>query len=129
MSIHESRLKSGLEYGKELVDSAVAGAREARAEHFEEGELASELNEALEDALRPTLIGACAGALVAYLTGDRKSGRNALAGALVGAAVGFSGGMIWGSRRVTGTLARGAMRGVNRVQDRRWLEKNPVVYG
>ena len=129
MSIQESRLKSGIDYSMDLVESAFEGVKEARRETFDEGELATELTEALEDAWRPAVIGAFAGALVAYLTDERKSGRHALAGAVVGAAVGFSGGMIWGSRHVTGTLARGAAKSVGRMHDRRWLERNPIVYG
>ena len=94
-----------------------------------EGELAEELREVLEDSWRPALIGACAGALVGYVTDREEPSRNILAGVLIGAAVGFAGSLLWGSRHVTGTLARGAAKGVSRMHDRRWLEKNPVVYG
>lgn len=129
MSEHESPLKAGLDYGKDLVESAVGGAREARLDEFDEGELADELREVLEDSWRPALIGACAGALVGYVTNRERPSGSVVSGALVGAAVGFAGSLLWGSRHVTGTLARGAVKGVSRMQDRRWLEKNPVVYG
>jgi hypothetical protein len=129
MSEREFPLKAGLDYGKELVESAYEGAREAQADEFDEGELAEELREVIEESWRPALIGACAGALVGYVTDREKSSRNVLAGLLVGAAVGFAGSLVWGSRHVTGTLAKGAVKGVGRMHDRRWLEKNPVVYG
>lgn len=129
MSEREFPLKAGLEYGKELVESAYEGAREAQTDEFDEGELTEELREVLEDSWRPALIGACAGALVGYVTDRERSSSNVLAGLLVGAAVGFAGSLVWGSRHVTGTLAKGAVKGVGRMRDRRWLEKNPVVYG
>ncbi len=129
MSEREFPLKAGLDYGKDLVESAYEGAREAQADEFEEGELAEELREVLEDSWRPALIGACAGALVGYVTDRERSSGNVLAGLLVGAAVGFAGSLVWGSRHVTSTLAKGAARGVGRMHDRRWLQKNPVVYG
>lgn len=129
MSERESKLKAGLDYGKELMESAYEGVREAREDEFGEGEIAEELREALEDSWRPALIGACAGALVGYVTDKERSSKSIMAGVLVGAAVGFAGSLLWGSRHVTGTLAKGAVKGVGRMQDRRWLEKNPVVYG
>jgi len=129
MSEREFPLKAGLDYGKDLVGSAYEGAREAQADEFDEGELVDELREALDESWRPALIGACAGALVGYVTDRERSTGNVLAGLLVGAAVGFAGSLVWGSRHVTGTLAKGAVKGVGRMRDRRWLEKNPVVYG
>ena len=121
-------LKENLEYGKDLAASALKGADSARHEILDRGAV-PELTRAARESWQPAVIGACVGALVAYLTDDRKSAKTALAGGLVGAAVGFSGGVIWGSRNVTGTIAKGALNQVNQTRDKRWLDKNPVVYG
>ena len=125
---NQNWLKENLEYGKELASSALKGAESARHDVLAEDGL-SEISQAAKDAWQPAVIGACVGALVAYLTDERKSSRTALAGALVGAAVGFSGGVIWGSRGVTGPIAKGALKQVNQARDKHWLDKNPVVYG
>lgn len=122
-------LKENLDYGKELASSALKGADTARREVLHETEVVSEISRAAKESWQPAVIGAVVGALVAYLTDDRKSSRTIVAGGIVGAAVGFSGGVIWGSRSVTGPIAHGALKKVNEVRDQHWLEKNPVVYG
>ena len=125
---NQNWLKENLEYGKELASSALKGADSARHDVLA-GDGLSEISRAAKHSWQPAVIGACVGALVAYLTDDRKSARTALAGGLVGAAVGFSGGVLWGSRSVTGPIAQGALKQVNQVRDKHWLDKNPVVYG
>ena len=126
---NQNWLKENLEYGKELAGSALKGASAARQEVFDEGEVASEISKAARDSWQPAVIGACVGALVAYLTDERRSAKTAVVGGVLGAAVGFSGGVIWGSRGVTAPIARGAMKQVNELRDKHWLEKHPVVYG
>lgn len=125
---NQNWLKENLEYGKELGRSALKGADSARHEVLGEDGL-SEISRAAKDSWQPAVIGACVGALVAFLTDEKKSGRTALAGGLLGAAVGFSGGVLWGSRSVTGPIAKGAMKQVNQARDKHWLDKHPVVYG
>lgn len=125
---NQNWLKDNLEYGKELASSALKGADSARHDVLT-GDGVSEISRAAKDSWQPAVIGAVVGALVAYMTDERKSAKTALAGGLVGAAVGFSGGVIWGSRSVTGPIAKGAMKQVTQTRDKHWLDKNPVVYG
>lgn len=125
---NQNWLKQNLEYGKELASSAIQGADSARHDVLAADGI-SEISRAARDSWQPAVIGACVGALVAYMTDDRKSARTALAGGLVGAAIGFSGGVLWGSRGVTGPIAKGALNKVNQTRDKHWLDKNPVVYG
>jgi len=47
---------------------------------------------------------------------------------LLGAAIGFSTGMAWGTRRLTGDMARGAKKNIDTARDAHWLEKNPIDY-
>lgn len=126
---NQNWLKENLEYGKELAGGAIKGATQAGRDTFHEGDVASQLSNAAKHSWQPAVIGGCVGALVAYLTDERRSAKTALVGGVLGAAVGFSGGVLWGSRTVTGPIARGAMKQVNELRDKHWLEKNPVVYG
>ncbi|MGJ5818975.1 hypothetical protein [Paludibaculum fermentans] len=124
-----SWVKSNIEYGRDLVESGLEGASTVRKASFGDDEIAGEFSRAAEESLLPALIGACIGAAAGYITDDRKAGRGALIGGVVGGAIGFTGGLAWGSRRVTGALAGGAMKKINAARDEHWLEKHPVVYG
>lgn len=125
---NQNWLASNLEYGRALASSALKGAGSAGNDVLA-GDGASEISRAAKDAWPPAVIGACVGALVAFMMDERKSAKTALAGGLVGAAVGFSGGVIWGSRNVTGPIAKGALKQVNQARDKHWLDRNPVIYG
>ncbi|QOY88628.1 hypothetical protein [Paludibaculum fermentans] len=124
-----SWVKSNIEYGRDLVESGLEGASTVRKASFRDDEIAGEFSRAAEESLLPTLLGICIGAAAGYITDDRKSKRGALIGGVVGGAIGFTGGLAWGSRRVTGALAGGAIKKINAARDEHWLEKHPVVYG
>ena len=47
---------------------------------------------------------------------------------LLGATIGLSTGMAWGTRHLTGDMARGAKKNIDAARDSRWLEKNPIDY-
>jgi len=121
-------IKSNIEYGNNLVESGLEGASTGGKAAIEDHRVATELAQAVYDSWQPALAGACIGLLAGYLTDDRKPARGALVGSLLGAALGFGGGMAWGSRQLTGAMARGAMRSINQARDARWLETNPIDY-
>ena len=123
-----SWVKSNLDYGRELVESGMEGARSARSGELQDTDLASELASAAAESWRPALLGAVLGAALGSLSNDRKAGRGAVIGGIFGAAIGLAGGIAWESRHVTGALARGAMKQVSSVRDARWLADNPVDY-
>jgi len=124
-----SWVKSNLEYGRDLAEAGLEGATTVRKASFQDEELAGEFSRAAQESMLPLLLGVCIGAAAGYITDDRKSSRGALIGGVVGGAIGFTGGMAWGSRRVTSALAGGAMKRINATRDEHWLEKHPVVYG
>jgi hypothetical protein len=127
MRIHPS-VSSNIAYGKKLVDSGLEGASQAGKEVFAEAPLGAVLSRAAKESWKPAVIGACAGIAASVWKRDRDPAKGAILGGLVGAALGFSGGILWGSRAVTGAVVRGAMKNVNAARDQRWLEENPIDY-
>ncbi|MFB3915887.1 MAG: hypothetical protein ACE14M_04120 [Terriglobales bacterium] len=122
-------LKSNLEYGRKLVDSGIEGARSSRDTSLAAKPVSLVLSRSARHSWGPAMIGASIGILGAYL--HRKQGHAravALAYTLVGAAIGFGTGMAWGTRRLTGTVVRGAKKGIDAVRDEHWLQKHPITY-
>ena len=127
MRIHPS-LTSNIAYGKKLVGSGIEGASSAGRQFLEEEPLGTVLSRAARESWVPAVLGACAGVAISIWKGKRKLSNGAILGGLVGGALGFSGGIVWGSRNVTGAVMRGAVRNVNATRDERWLERNPIDY-
>jgi hypothetical protein len=122
-------LKSNVDYGKELIHSGVEGARSTRDAQLEGERVSSVLAHSAGQAWKPATVGASLG-VGAYLLGRRKPNLAAvLSYSLLGATIGFTVGMAWETRRLTGSMARGAMRGIQPVRDAHWLERNPINYG
>jgi hypothetical protein len=127
MRIHPA-VSSNIAYGKRLVGSGIEGASSAGRQILEEEPIGEVLSRAAKESWKPAVIGACAGMAAAIWKRDRDPAKGAVLGGLVGAALGFSGGILWGSRNVTGALVRGAAKSVGAARDERWLERNPIDY-
>jgi hypothetical protein len=56
------------------------------------------------------------------------SAGRALAYGLLGGAIGFGVGVAWESRRLTASVASGALKNIGRVRDEHWFELNPIDY-
>lgn len=123
------QIKAQLSYGKELVESGVAGANEARKAAFEAAETSELIAHAASESWQGAAVGALVGAILGVLADDRKPARGVIAGGLLGAAVGFGGSFAWKTRPITESMARGAARRINATRDEHWLEENPVAYG
>lgn len=76
----------------------------------------------------PTAVGAAIAAATASLSRRRARHELAVSG-LIGGALGLGCGLVWSSRKVIGSLARGTVRNMNHLQDARWLQRNPINYG
>lgn len=123
-------LGSNIDYGRNLVNSGVEGARTAGETYLHEESMASVLIDAVRQSWMPAAVGAYVGALGASLGQRRKPNYGAVVGAgLLGAAIGVVTGMAWGTRHLTGDMARGAMKKIDATRDAHWLEKNPIPYG
>ncbi|HVP52353.1 MAG TPA: hypothetical protein VMT05_09605 [Terriglobales bacterium] len=125
---HEPWLKSQLQYGRDLIHSAVEGARSAE-EHARTTEpVRVLLTRSARASLPWAAIGASLGLLAVYSAGKQKSIRNQLLFGLAGAALGFGAKAALGTRRLTGEMVDGAVRSVSSVRDAHWLAKHPIDY-
>ena len=128
MSIKE-KIKTNLAYGKELVESGIEGAEEARKSTLATEEKAHMIHAAAQESWQSATLGAMLGAVVGVLADDRKPARGAVFGGLLGAAAGFGGSFAWKTRPLTQAMARGAGKRITRTRDLHWLADNPINYG
>ncbi|MBA3973724.1 MAG: hypothetical protein C0504_05830 [Candidatus Solibacter sp.] len=128
MSVSES-IKSNLAYGKEIVESGMEGAAEARKAALESAGNADMVTAAAQGSWQAAALGAMVGAILGVVADDRKPVRGVIAGGLLGLAAGFAGSFAWKTRPLTGAMAREAGRRIGAVRDGRWLAENPVNYG
>lgn len=128
MSISDT-VKTNLAYSKELVESGIEGAKEARKAVLASEESTDIVTAAAQESWQAAAIGVLAGAICGVLADDRKPIRGVVAGGLLGAVLGFGGSFAWKTRPLTSAMARGAGKRISRVRDVRWLSKNPINYG
>jgi len=121
-------LKSGVAYGWDLLRSAAEGARSAGEQIGEEESPRSVLVRSARTSVVPSVAVACLGLVAGYWASKRKPAHSAVAFGLLGAVIGFAGGMAWGTRHMTGGIARGAIKKVDAARDAHWLSKHPVDY-
>ncbi|MGO9650637.1 MAG: hypothetical protein ACLPOO_21590 [Terriglobales bacterium] len=120
--------KSSAEYGRDILNSGIEGARSGR-EAFLHGEsITPLLGESVRGAFKPAVLGACLGVLGSYPGYREKSLGRALAFGLLGGVIGLGAGVIWESRHLTASAACSAMRNIGRVRDEHWLTRHPIDY-
>ena len=120
--------KSGVEYGRRLVNSGLEGAQQGE-EAFLRGEpLAPFLGQSARKALTPAAIGACLGVAGSRPWNADRSASRTIAYALFGGLLGFAIGLGWESRRLAASVASAAMKNIEKTRDERWLERNPIDY-
>jgi len=127
MNLHD-RLRSVLEYGRDLVDSGLEGASCGRDEFLQGEALAPQLNDATRKALQLVTAGACVGMLGSCLSRDRKAVLRKLAFGALGVALGLGASLTWRTHALAANVARGALRSVGAVRDAHWLESHPIDY-
>ncbi len=120
--------KSEVEYGRKVLDSGLDGARSGREAFLNGRRLTPFLSESVRNALMPAAVGACLGVLGAFPGNRHRSEGRVLGFGLLGAAIGFGAGLVWENRRLAASVARGALRNIDRVRDEHWLEKHPIDY-
>ena len=122
-------LASTIDYACSLATSGWQGARSSRGSSLAGAPVSSMLSLSMRESVLPAAVGAYIGALGASLGTRRKRayGIVALSG-LLGGTIGFASGMAWGTRRLTGGIARGALRSMDATRDAHWLERNPIDY-
>jgi hypothetical protein len=120
--------KSNLEYGRKVLDSGLEGAHTGREAFLNGRPLTPFLHESVSSAWKPAVLGACVGALAGYPGNRHKSTNRMFAFGILGATFGFVAGVAWGSRDFTASVARGALRNMEKVRDAHWLENHPIDY-
>mgnify|MGYP000979524841 CR=1 FL=1 len=103
MSIGE-KVKENLAYSKELLESGIEGAKEARDEVLHSPENSDLVTAAAQESWQPATIGVLAGAICGVLADDRKPIRGVIAGGLLGAVLGFAGSFAWKTRPLTSAM-------------------------
>ncbi len=121
-------LKSEVKYGRDLMHSAVEGARTGREQALASGRVSDVLTRSAHMSAAAGALGASLGLIAVYLGMKRKSLRSALGFGLVGAVVGFSSSMAFCTRELTSGMAHGALAKMNTVRDAHWLAKHPIDY-
>ncbi|MDR1275794.1 MAG: hypothetical protein LBL72_05360 [Candidatus Accumulibacter sp.] len=129
MSNLSEKIKLNLVHGKELVESGIGGAKEARDEVLHSEGNTDLVALAAQKSWRGAAIGLLAGAIGGVLADDRKPLRGVVAGGLLGAVLGFGGSFAWRTRPLTSAMARGAKKRIGKARDKHWLSRNPINYG
>jgi hypothetical protein len=125
---HEPWLKSELEYGRDLIHSAVEGARSAGEHALATKPVGAVLARSARASLPWAAIGASVGLLAVYPARRHESIRNGLLFGLLGAVIGFGTNVALSTRPLTGEIVHAAVRNINTVRDAHWLAKHPIDY-
>ena len=125
---HEPWLKSELEYGRDLIHSAVQGARSAREHALATEPVGTMLARSARASLPWVAIGASVGLLSVYSARKHESIRNQVLFGILGAVIGFGTNVALSTRPLTGEIVHGAVRNINTVRDAHWLAKHPIDY-
>jgi hypothetical protein len=120
--------KSNTNYGRELLNSGLEGARSGREAFVSGKPLGSFLAESVRYALKPAALGLCIGVLGGYQGNRHSSAGRVFAYGLVGGVIGFGASVAWESRLLAVSVASGALTSIGRVRDEHWLERNPIDY-
>ena len=123
------KVKENVAYSKELLESGIEGAKDARKAVLESEGNTYLVTSAAQESWQGATIGVLAGAVFGVLADDRKPMRGVVAGGLLGAVLGFAGSFAWKTRPLTSAMARGAGKRIGVARDEHWLSKNPVNYG
>src|ERR1035441_9395478 len=97
--------KSSADYGRQLLDSGIEGARSGEEAFLDGKPLTPFLSESVRNALKPAALGACIGVLGSYPGYREKSITRTLVYGLLGGAIGLGAGVAWESRRLSVTAA------------------------
>ena len=120
---------SEVDYGRDLMDSGLAGASNGGKQFFHGAPLTPYVSDLNRKALRLATLGMCIGALASYLDHRRKPvARRAVVCGAVGGAVGFAASCAWTSHTLAETVARGALKNMAAVRDQHWLKSHPNDY-
>jgi hypothetical protein len=120
--------KSEFEYGRQVLNSGLEGARSGREAFLSGRSLTPFLSHAARKALKPAIVGALVGVLSGYRPKGHGSITRMLGFGFLGSLFGFASGIAWESRDLTSSMAANAKRSIDKVRDEHWLQKHPIDY-
>lgn len=120
--------KTSIDYGRKLVDSGLEGAHSGEQTFLHGQPLGPFLAESATKAITPAIVGLCLGIVGSCPWNRHRSAGRTFAFGFLGSAIGFAIGLGWQSRRLTASVASGAIKNIERTRDEHWLEKNPIDY-
>ncbi len=122
------KMKSGLQYGRALVNSGISGLRSGMDSHLQGQPVCEALSDSARGALGLAAIGTCAALVGSYLSGKRNRRTKAVGYGVVGSTIGFILGLTWKTRELTGCMGRSALKEMGTVRDQHWLSTHPIDY-
>jgi hypothetical protein len=123
----EGKIKSGLQYGRALVNSGMSGLRSGRDTHLHGQPLCSVLSESARGAIGLAAIGTCA-ALFGSCFSRRDRRAKAVGYGVAGSVIGLVVGLAWKTRELTACMGRSALKEMGTVRDEHWLQNHPIDY-
>ncbi len=124
----EPWLKSELEYGRDLIHSAVQGVRSAGEHALATEPVGTMLARSARASLPWAAVGASMGVLAVYSARKHESIRNEVLFGILGAVIGFGTNVALSNQQLTGEIVHGAVRNITAVRDAHWLAKHPIDY-
>ena len=125
---HEPWLKSELEYGRDLIHSAVQGARSVREHALATEPVGTMLARSARASLPWAAVGASMGLVAVYSGSKHESIRNQVLFGILGAVIGLGTSVALSTRQLTGEIVHGAVQNTKTVRDAHWLARHPIDY-
>ena len=120
--------KTNAEYGRQLLHSGIEGARSGQEVFLNGRSLSPYLSESVRSAWKPALAGACLGVVSSRASYRERSIIRTLVFGVLGGVIGLGAGLAWESRRLTASVAGGALKSIGKARDEHWLIKHPIDY-
>jgi len=117
-----------LEYARDLVSTALEGAKDGYSSVPEEDRLPKVLVKTAPSSLGLAVLGAGIGVMCGYLANKRKLNAESALFGVLGGLTGLVIGAGWSSRHATNGMASGAIKKVKSARDAHWLERHPIDY-
>jgi hypothetical protein len=123
----DGKVRSGLHYGRDLVNSGLTGLRNGRDSHLHGQPLSGALTESARGAIGLAAIGTCAALIGScFATRDRRA--KAVGYGVAGTVIGLVVGVAWKTRELTASMGRSALKEMGTVRDQHWLQTHPIDY-
>jgi hypothetical protein len=123
----QRKVRSGLHYGRALVNSGLSGLRHGRDSHLDGQPLSGALTESARGALGLAAIGTCA-ALIGSCFSRRERRAKAVGYGVAGTVIGLIVGLAWKTRELTASMGRSALKEIGTARDEHWLQTHPIDY-